>query len=36
MDQAVAVGPKVLVGFTGSTGTLTDIHSVSNVSISGS
>jgi len=36
MDQVVTVGPKVLVGFTGSTGTLTDIHSVSNVSISGS
>ena len=36
MDQVVAIGPKVLVGFTGSTGALTDIHSVSNVSISGS
>jgi hypothetical protein len=36
MSQAVTVGPKVLVGFTGSTGSLTDIHSVSNVSISGS
>ncbi len=36
IDQSVTVGPKVLVGFTGSTGALTDIHSVSNVSISGS
>ena len=36
ISQAVSVGPKVLVGFTGSTGNLTDIHSVSDVSISGS
>ncbi len=36
LSQPVTVGPKVLVGFSGSTGNLTDIHSVSNVSISGS
>jgi hypothetical protein len=33
LSQAVTVGPQVLVGFTGSTGAQTDIHSVSNVSI---
>jgi hypothetical protein len=34
MSQAVSVGPKVLVGFTASSGAQTDIHSVSNVSVS--
>jgi hypothetical protein len=33
LSQNVTVGPKVLLGFSGSTGSLTDLHSVANVSV---
>jgi hypothetical protein len=33
LSQAVSVGPKVMVGFSGASGTLTDLHSVANVSV---
>ena len=33
LTTAVTVGPTVLLGFSGGTGTNTDIHAVSNVAI---
>jgi hypothetical protein len=33
LSQAVSVGPKVMIGFSGSSGTLTDLHSAANVSV---
>jgi hypothetical protein len=33
LSAAVTVGPSVLIGFSGGTGGLTDVHSVSGVAI---